>query len=140
MIEAQDKASGTKENPTEKLLETARKRFTRALDVDNDNRNHALECLKFRNLEQWNAEVKQQREKDPEGARPCIVVDKTNQYLNQVINDYRQNRPSIKVRPVDDKGDPEVAEVFQGIIRHIEDKSGADLAYDTAYESAVDGG
>lgn len=140
MIEAEDKASGTKQSPTEKLLETARKRFTRALEIDDDNRNHALECLKFRNLEQWNAEVKQQREKDPEGARPCIVVDKTNQYLNQVINDYRQNRPSIKVRPVDDMGDPEVAEVFQGIIRHIEDKSGADLAYDTAYEAAVDGG
>lgn len=128
------------EPSVEKMLETARKRYTRALEVEQKNRDHALECLKFRNLEQWNPEVKNMREKDPEGARPCLVVDKTNQYLNQVINDYRQNKPAIKVRPIDDKGDPEVAEVFQGIIRHIEDMSGADLAYETAYEAAVDGG
>ena len=133
-----EESKGT--TPTEKLLEKARARFKRALEADTDNRNHALEMIKFRNLEQWNPEVRQQREKDPEGARPCIVVDKTNQYLRQVLNDERQNRPAIKVRPVDDKGDPEVAEVFQGIIRHIEDASGADLAYDTAYEQAVDGG
>lgn len=126
--------------PTEKLLNTARKRYQRALEQDNDNRDHALNMIKFRNLEQWEPDVKQSREKDPEGARPCLVVDKTNQYLRQVLNDERQNRPAIKVRPVDDKGDPEVAEVFQGIVRHIEDASGADLAYDTAYEQAVDGG
>ncbi len=122
------------------FLSKARKRYSRAVDWEDDNRKHALECLKFRNLEQWDPEVKNLREKDPEGSRPCLVVDKTNQYLNQVINDYRQNRPSIKVRPVDDKGDPEVAEVFQGIVRHIEDKSSADIAYDTGYESSVDGG
>ena len=127
-------------SPKDKLLTLARKRFTRAMESEEDNRDHALACIKFRNLEQWNPEVKNAREKDPEGARPCLVVDKTNQYINQVINDYRQNRPAIKVRPVDDKGDPEVADIFNGIIRHIEDRSGADLAYDTAYESSVDGG
>lgn len=128
------------EEDEEKFLEEARKRFQRALENETDNRDHALEMIKFRNLEQWNPEIRQQREKDPEGARPCLVVDKTNQYLRQVLNEERQNRPSIKVRAVDDKGDPEVAEVFQGIVRHIEDTSGADLAYDTAYEQAVDGG
>ncbi len=122
------------------ILETARKRFARGIEVDSDNRDHALEMIKFRNLEQWDPGIKNQREKDPEGARPCLVVDKTNQYLRQVLNEERQNRPAIKVRPIDDKGDPEVAEVFQGIVRHIEDASGADLAYDTAYEQAVDGG
>ncbi len=124
----------------DEILEKARKRFKKGLEAEGDNREHALEMLRFRNLEQWDSEVKNAREKDPEGARPCLVVDKTNQYLRQVLNDERQNRPAIKVRPVDDRGDPEVAEVFQGIVRHIEDKSGADLAYDTAYEAAVDGG
>lgn len=124
----------------EKLLEVARKRYTRALEMDDDNRAHALSCLKFRNLEQWDPEVKNFREKDPEGPRPCLVVDKTNQYMNQVINDYRQNRPSIKVRPVDDKSDPEVADVYNGIVRNIEYQSSADIAYDTAYEASVDGG
>lgn len=124
----------------EKCLEIAHKRYSRALELENENRDSALEAIRFRNLEQWNSEVKNAREKDVEGARPCLVVDKTNQYLRQVLNDERQNRPAIKVRPVDDKGDPEVAEVFQGIVRHIEDRSRAHVAYDTAYEAAVDGG
>ena len=122
-----------------KVLERARARLRRGLEFEDENRAHALECLKFRNLEQWDPEVKNLREKDPEGSRPCLVMDKTNQYLNQVVNDYRQNRPAIKVRPMDD-GDEEVAEILQGIVRHIEDRSGADIAYDTAYEASVDGG
>jgi len=122
------------------VLETARTRYKRGIDAEADNRKAALDALKFRNLEQWDPDIKRARETDPEGKRPCLVVDKTNQFLRQVVNDERQNRPSIKVRPVDDKGDPEVAKVLQGIVRHIEDTSRAELAYDGAYEQAVDGG
>jgi hypothetical protein len=74
------------------------------------------------------------------GARPCLVVDKVNQYKNQIVNNMRQNRAGIKVRPVDDYADIEVAEVLQGIVRHIEDRSKADIAYDWAGECAVVGG
>ena len=126
----------------EKALELMRKRFKRCLDdpSEQDNRKRALEAIKFRALEQWPARVKQEREMDAEGSRPCLVMDEINQYLNQVKNDYRQNRPGIKARPVDDKGDKEVAEAFQGLIRHIEDVSNADIAYDNAFDNALDGG
>ena len=130
----------SQELDSDDFMATCRKRFTRGLEYESANRDAALEAIKFRNLEQWDPEIKNAREKDPEGARPCLVVDKTNQYLNQVINDYRQNRPSIRIRPVDSQGDPEVATVLQGLVRHIEYASGADLAYDTAYEQTVDGG
>lgn len=133
----ENKKTGTAE---EKLLATARDRYNRGIEADEANRKDALEAIRFRNLEQWDADVKKARETDPEGARPCPVVDKTGQFLRQVVNDEKQNRPSIKIRPVDDKGDEEVADVLQGLVRHIEDISGADLAYDTAYEQAVDGG
>lgn len=126
--------------PKQKLLATAMERYKRGVESEQENRKAALEAIKFRNGEQWDPLLKRDREKDTEGARPCLVVDKTNQFLRQVINDEKQNRPSIKVRPVDDKGDPEVAEILQGIIRHIEDISGADLAYDTSYEQSADGG
>ena len=49
----------------------------------------------------------------------------------------RHNRPSVKPRPVDDKSDPETAEIFAGLIRHIEDQSNAEVAYVTAGGSAV---
>ena len=128
------------ESPEDKLLTTARKRFDYCIEQDQKNRERALEAIKFRDGEQWPDKIKKERETDPEGARPCLVVDKTNQYINQVKNDQRQNRPAIKVRPVDDKGDKAVAEILQGIIRHIEDSSSADFAYDTAFEHSVDGG
>lgn len=133
-------AEEEKKNDKQSLLDTARERYKRGVEWDDDNRKNALDALKFRNGEQWDPEIKRLRETDPEGARPCPVVDKTNQYLRQVVNDEKQNRPSIKIRPVDDKGDPEVAKVLQGLVRNIEDQSGADLAYDTAYEQAADGG
>jgi hypothetical protein len=44
----------------------------------------------------------------------------------------RQNRPSIKVRPVDDNADVDTAIIFDGLIRHIEQQSFADIAYETA--------
>lgn len=124
------------------LLELMRKRFKRCLDdpSEQDNRKRALEAIKFRALDQWPEKIKHDRENDKEGARPCLVMDETNQYINQIKNDFRQNRPSIKVRPVDDKGDKSVAEAFQGLVRHIEDRSSADIAYDNAFDNTLDGG
>lgn len=124
------------------LLELCKKRFKRCLDdpSEESNRKRALEAIKFRALEQWPDKVKHERENDPEGSRPCLVMDETNQYINQVKNDFRQNRPAIKVRPVDDKGDKDVAEAFQGLIRNIEEQSSADIAYDTGFDQALDGG
>jgi hypothetical protein len=36
---------------------------------------------------------------------PCLEVDKLNQYVRQVVNDGRQNRPGVKVRPEGDGAD-----------------------------------
>jgi hypothetical protein len=84
--------------------------------------------------EQWPETVKQQRDIDQ---RPCLVVNRLPQFLRQVTNEQRQNRPSIQVNPVDDGGDVDTAEVLQGLLRHIELDSNASAAYDTAFESAA---
>lgn len=124
----------------EEILEIARERYQRCVEAETKNHERAKEAIEFRDGEQWPDQVKNARTSDPEGARPCLTLDKTNQYVRQVTNDQRQNKPAVKVRPVDDQSDVEVAEVFQGIIRHIEDQSSADVSYDTAFEHAVDGG
>lgn len=122
----------------DKLFETAKKRYKLALDGDSDARQKRIDDLRFSVLlEQWDEGIKNSRENDPNGARPCLVVDKTNQYIRQIVNDIRQNRPAMKVRAVNDDGDEDVAEIIQGLTRHIEDQSRADLAYDWASESAV---
>jgi hypothetical protein len=56
------------------------------------------------------------------------------------VGDARQNKPSVKVHPVDDNADIETAEVLEGLIRHIEGASQATTAYLTGFEHAVTGG
>lgn len=123
------------------VVERAHKFFEKCVTHESEQRIQEMDDIRFVGLlEQWPENIRAIREGDPQGARPCLVVDKVNQYVNQIVNSIRENRPSIKARPVDDNGDIEVAEVYQGIIRHIEDASKADIAYDWAGEGAVKSG
>ena len=123
-------------SPDADLLEEARANYKLAEEYWARNQRLWLEDAKFRDLDQWPAEVKAMRGDE----RPCLVVDKCNQHVRQVVNDGRQNRPAVKVRPVDDKGDEEIAEAFQGIIRNICDRSDAADAFDTALDHAAGNG
>lgn len=126
------------DSETDDLLREAREAFQRASDVENDNRQTALEDIRFaRAGEQWPAEVIKQRQIE---GRPCLTINKLPAFIRQVVNDARQNKPSIKVHPADSGADPETAEVINGLIRNIEYTSNADIAYDTATECAVTGG
>ena len=119
------------------ILEEARERLKACISDEAPERAKMEDDLAFCTLDQWDANIRRERENDPNGARPCLTIDKINQYIVQVVNDMRQNRPAIKVRPVDDAADVETAKVFQGLIRHIEDQSSAPVAYETAGEWAV---
>lgn len=133
---ARKKKEETDEQKSDKkLLDQARDRLKLCYDAESDERHKMLDDLRFCTLDQWPAQIRKDRENDPNGARPCLTIDKINQYIAQVVNDMRQNRPAIKVRPVDDGADVETAKVFAGIIRHIEDQSNASVAYETAGES-----
>ena len=123
-----------KKSSEKEILEIAKKRFKLAEEAEIDIRKEALEDVRFRAGEQWPDEIKMARSLD---GRPCLTINKLPQHVRQVTNDQRQNRPAIKVSPVDDKADKEIANVLQGIVRHIEYNSNADVAYDTAFEGAV---
>ena len=119
----------------EAILEAARDAFEQASEAEADNRREALDDIKFARLgEQWPEYAVKARGKD----RPMLVINRLPAFIRQVVNDGRQNRPAIKVRPVDDSADPVTAEVMNGLIRNIEYSSNADTAYDTALENAVD--
>lgn len=116
----------------ESVLKTARKRFQLASEAESALRKEALDDLKFIAGDQWPIEVKNQRNAD---GRPCLTINRLPQFVRQVTNDQRQNRPSIKVSPVDDGATVETAKVLQGLIRHIEYDSNAEIAYDTASDA-----
>ena len=120
------------------ILDQAREAFEQARDAENDNRELWLDDVKFARLgEQWDERVKQQRELEQ---RPVLTVNKLPAFIRQVVNDARQNKPSIKVHPADSDADPAVADIYSDLIRNIEYTSDADVAYDTAMECAVTGG
>ena len=125
---------GMSKDADRKIIEEALERFRVCRDREAEARAQSLEELKFSLGEQWPDAIKRARESDPNGARPCLTVDKLDQYVRQVVNDARQNKPGIIVRPKDSGADVETADVLQGLIRHVEDQSSADIAYDTGVE------
>lgn len=119
------------------ILEMAKSNFKLLQESDDEIRKLALDDLNFRSGEQWPEEVRRDRDND---GRPCLTINRIPQFERQVTNDQKQNRPSIKVVPVDDNADLETAKVIQGLIRHIERNSNANLAYDNAFTCAVRSG
>lgn len=126
-----------KKKSDEVILKRAKERFRLASEAESANRKEELDDLRFMVGDQWPLNVVQERKSDN---RPCLTINRIPQFVRQITNDQRQNRPAIKVNSVDDQSDSETAKIFQGIIRHIEYNSHADIAYDTAFEAAVKNG
>lgn len=122
----------------EKILEKAKAQFQESNDEFDDNRREALDDITFARLsQQWDDNDRRQREEE---GRPCLTVNKLPTFIRQVVNDARQNKPSIKTKPADSNSDPETAEILDGLIKNIEYTSNADAAYDTAVDCAVTSG
>jgi len=135
----------TKAHEQSEVLSTMRNRLNIAMGAFSDSREDELDDLRFAagspdNNWQWPADVLATRgavQGQTINARPTLTINKLPQHIKQVTNDQRQNRPAGKVIPADDKGDIEIAEIFNGMVRHIEYISDADVAYDTACENQV---
>jgi hypothetical protein len=127
------------------ILTTARARLDMAVSALAESREDEIDDLRFYagspdNHWQWPADVLATRgavQGQTINARPTLTINKLPQHVRQVTNDMRQNRPGARVIPVDDDADVEVADIFNGMIRHIEYISDADVAYDTACENQV---
>ena len=119
-------------------LAEALEHFKLSEEAESENRKAWIDDVRFARLgEQWPDGVKRQREID---GRPCLTINRLPAMLRQVVNDARQNKPAIKVHPVDSGAKRETAEILNGLIRNIEYTSNADVAYDTALDHAVTGG
>jgi len=120
-------------------------RFEMALSAYSESRDDEVDDLRFMagspdNQWQWPADVLATRgsvQGQTINARPCLTVNKLPQHVRLVTNEQRQNRPTGRVIPADENADPLVAEIFDGIVRHIEYMSDADVAYDTACDNQV---
>lgn len=126
----------------EKIVQQAQERFKYAMEWESNFRERFTEDIKFyygdsENGYQWPGDVRKSRDIDK---KPVLTINKTRVFCLQVLNEARQNKPAIKVKPVGEKASYEGAEVCSGIIRHIEYNSNAQNAYDNATTTQVQGG
>ncbi len=120
------------------LLKDAQEQFEEAESDSAGNRAAWLEDMNFARLgKQWPDSVSRLREQEN---RPCLTINRLPTFIRQVVNDARQNKPSIKVHPIDDSADIKTAEIQSGLIKQIEASSNARVAYDTALDHAVSAG
>lgn len=108
--------------------------FGIAQDAESENRALGLADLKFVSGEQWPPELVNSRQLE---SRPCLTINKLDAFCRTVENQQRQQRPRMKVHPTNGTATKKIADVINGLCRHIEVNSSADTAYDTAFSSAL---
>lgn len=129
-----DDIKPTTSTPDE-IVTLALERWKESNDAFAEPRRLFVEDIRFAVLgEQWTDEAKELRK-----GRPCLTENRIPTFIAQVVGDQRQNRPRIKVRPVDSKSDPAVASVLTGIIKNIENVSQAESIRDHAFKQAISG-
>ena len=116
------------------LVRDALRRFDECYEADLQNREEALDDLEFLVGEQWPDNVKSSREGDN---RPILTINRMPQFLRQVTGDIRRTNPAIRVMPADGAADKDIAEIYTGLVRHIEHQSDATSVYEQAAESAA---
>lgn len=118
--------------------DAAKKLFDKCQTAETINRQRARDDIAFAlDLDQWPAGAEAARK---QAGKPTLSSPLPAKYLRDIVNQARALRPSVRVKPVDNKADKLVSRVMEGLIRNIEYQSGADMAYDTAIEHAVQGG
>jgi hypothetical protein len=127
-------AATTADDKDKDFVRKAIAKYERSYQKEQTNITLALEDLEFRVGEQWPSETKRERERD---YRPALTVNKIPTFVRQITGDIRLMRPSIKVVPVDSRGDPDTAEVLAGLVRYVENRSDAQHAYATGADSQV---
>lgn len=115
------------------IITTAMKRWKLAENAEHDVRIDSLEDLRFRAGEQWDNMIQINRRTE---RRPCLTVNRLPQFIRQVTNDARMNRPQIKISATSDDT-LDTAKILEGMCRHIQVQSNADIAYDTACDAQV---
>lgn len=124
------------------ILTEAKRRFRQCEDWEGYTRILFDDDLKFANADsdngyQWPDLLLRERQLE---RRPCLTINKTRQHNLQIINDAKQNKPGVNIRPVSGGATYKAAQIFEGCVRHIEYISGAENVYDWASTFQVQAG
>jgi len=104
---------------------------------DRDQRQLSIEEMRFAHVQggQWDEDSRTKR-----ANRPRFTINRIEPAIDQIVGNQRQNRTTIKIRPVSSGADEKTAKVFNGLIRNIESVSKAANSYDAAFDESIAGG
>lgn len=119
-------------------FQRAKERYDDAREAWRENFERMRLDLQFSNPadpQQWHEKTLAERT-----GRVTLTLDQTNQFIQQVVNDARQNTPSLTAVPGDYLADKRVAQKQSERLRYLEYVSRAPIAYDTSVEYSARGG
>jgi hypothetical protein len=124
------------------IIARAQDNFKSCLDWEALSRQRFRDDMRFLfadsdNQDQWEPAVKARRHM---ATQPMITINKVHTHWLMIVNQMKENKPSIQVHPTNGEASYEAAQIYEGLIRHIEYKSNAKVAYDIASEQQVGGG
>jgi hypothetical protein len=117
-----------------KLLKEIRDNFTYASDASREIRAEAAIDMRHIAGDPWDPAERKARK---DAGLLCLTLDELGQYVNQLINEVRQNKRAIKIKPEGYGAEDKHAELRANRIRQIERRSNAQAAYSCAFENAV---
>jgi hypothetical protein len=130
-------ARPTNQERLNKVHFKALQEFDRIQSALRDERLQCLQDRRFYSLAgaQWEGPLGEQFEN-----KPKFEVNKIHLAVLRIINEYRNNRITVDFVPKDGTNDDKLSDACNGLFRADEHDSGAEEAYDNAFEEAVGGG
>lgn len=124
------------------IVKEAMERFELAETWESNARKKFDYDLRFanadsENLDQWDAEMAADRSFVD---RPVLTVNKVRQHNLAIVNEARQNKPSMKVMPTGNEATYDSAQAWSALLKRIEYQSQAGDAYTVATRFMVDAG
>ena len=115
------------------FIKWAIKLYSDDVDNDRDNREQAVEDMKFVAGDQWEERILTRRIAD---RKPTLTLNRLPAFIGQLVGNRKLNETEIKVAP-DNDTNKDVARIREGLIRNIQRNTMAQFAYDKAYENQV---
>jgi hypothetical protein len=127
----------TKQERHEKVHADALRQFDLVQEAMYDERMQCLQDRRFYSIAgaQWEGPLADQFEN-----KPKFEVNKIHLSVFRIINEYRNNRITVAFVSKDGSDTVDMADTCNGLYRADEQDSGAEEAYDNAFEEAVGGG
>lgn len=127
----------TKDEQLADIHACAKRKFDIIQCAVKDERQQCLEDRRFYSIAgaQWEGHLG-----DQFANKPKFEVNKIHLAVIRIINEYRNNRITVNFVSKDGSKNDDLADTCNGLFRADEQDSGAEEAYDNAFEEAVGGG